>query len=136
MAFKTLKKSLIMALVLHMPNFNLLFVMTTDTSAVSVGRILEQDFGEGLEPVAFENKKLSPTEMHYSAYERELLSIVRAIGKWRHYFEGQKLIVQTGHSSLRHLPNQPNVNQRNWKWASILLEYDISRGNRAILGVS
>ena len=119
-AFKTLKKSLLTAPVLHMPNFELPFVLTTDASAVSVGGILEQDFGAGLQPVAFESKKLPPAEMRYSAYERELLGIVWAIGKWRHYFEGRKLIVQTDHSSLRHLPNQPSVNRRIWKWVSIL----------------
>ena len=125
MAFKTLKRSLVTAPVLHMPNFDLPFVLTTDASAVSIGGILEQDFGSGLQPVAYESKKLSPAEMRYSAYERELLGIVWAIGKWRHYFEGRKLIVQTDHSSLRHLPNQPSVNRRIWKWVSILQGYDI-----------
>ena len=87
---------------------------------VSVGGILEQDFGQGLQPVAYESWKLNPAETRYSAYERELLGIVWAIGKWRHYFEGRKFIVQTDHSSLRHLPNQPSVNRRIWKWVSIL----------------
>ena len=68
----------------------------------------------------------------YSAYERELLGIVWAIGKWRHYFEGHKFIVQTDHSSLRHLPNQPSVNRRIWKWVSILQGYDMEI--RHILG--
>ena len=35
------------------------------------------------------------------------------------------MIVQTDHSSLRHLPNQPSVNRRIWKWVSILQGYDI-----------
>ena len=35
------------------------------------------------------------------------------------------MIVQTDHSSLRHLPNQPSVNYRIWKWVSILQGYDI-----------
>ena len=96
------------------------FVVTTDASLVSVGAILEQDFGQGLQPVAFESRKLNPAETHYLAYERELLGIVWAIGKWRHYFEGRKFIVQTDHSSLPHLANQPSVNRRIWKWVSIL----------------
>ena len=103
-----------------MPDFERPFVVTIDASLVSVGAILEQDFGQGLQLVAFESRKLNPAETHYSTYERELLGIVWAIGKWRHYFEGRKFIVQTGHSSLRHLPNQPSVNRRIWKWVSIL----------------
>ena len=124
-AFRELKRSLIIALVLHMPDFHRPFVVTTDASAVSVGGILEQDFGQSLQPVAYESRKLNPVETRYSAYERELLGIVWAIGKWRHYFEGRKFIVQTDHSSLRHLPNQPSVNRRIWKWVSILQGYDM-----------
>ena len=108
-----------------MPDFERPFVVTTDASLVSVGAILEQDFGEGLQPVVFESRTLNPAETRYSAYERELLGIAWAIGKWRHYFEGRKFIVQTDHSSLRHLPNQPSVNRRIWKWVSILQGYDI-----------
>ena len=52
-SFNELKKSLVIAPVLRMPNFDLPFVVTTDASLVSVGAILEQDFGQGLQPVAF-----------------------------------------------------------------------------------
>ena len=124
-AFNDLKTSLVVAPVLRIPNFDLQFVVTTDASLVSVGAILEQDFGRGLQPVAYESRKLNPAETRYSAYERELLGIVWAIGKWRHYLEGKHFVVQTDHSSLRHLPNQPSVNRRIWKWVSILQGYDI-----------
>ena len=62
--------------VLKMPDFDRPFVVTTDASLVSVGAILKQDFGQGLQPVAFESRKLNPAETHYLAYERELLGIV------------------------------------------------------------
>ena len=68
---------------------------------------------------------MDPMETRYSTYERELLGIVWAIGKWRHYLEGKHFILQTDHSSLRHLPNQPSFNRRIWKWVSILQGYDI-----------
>ena len=83
-AFNDLKMSLVVAPVLRIPDFELPFVVTTDASLVSVGAILEQDFGQGLQPVAYESRKLNPAETRYSAYERELLGIVWAIGKWRH----------------------------------------------------
>ena len=75
-AFCELKRSLVVAPVLHMPNFDLPFVVTTDASLVSVGAILEQDFGQGLQPIAYDSKKLNPAETRYSAYERELLGII------------------------------------------------------------
>ena len=65
---------------LQMPDFECPFVVTTDASLVSVGAILEQDFGQGHQPVAFESRKLNLAETRYSVYERELLGIVWAIG--------------------------------------------------------
>ena len=62
--------------VLKMPDFECPFVVTTDASLVLVGAILEEDFGQGLQPIAFESRKLNPAETRYSAYERELLGIV------------------------------------------------------------
>ena len=48
-----------------MPDFERPFVVTADASLVSVGAILEQDFGQGLQPVAFESRKLNPAETRY-----------------------------------------------------------------------
>ena len=124
-AFSRLKRALTTAPVLKLPDFTKQFVITTDASAVSVGGVIEQDFGQGLQPVAYESKKLGPAETRYSAYERELLGIIYAIGKWRHYVEGRRFVIRTDHSSLRHLPNQPSVHRRIWKWISILQQYDV-----------
>ena len=90
-SFNSLKRSLVLAPVLKIPDFDLPFVLTTDASLVSVGAILQQDFGQGLQPVAYESRKLNPAETRYSAYERELLGMVWAIGKWRHYLEGRRV---------------------------------------------
>ena len=75
-AFRELKRSFVTAPVLEMPGFGRTGVVTTNASLVSVGTILEQDFGQGFQPVAFESRKLNPTETQYSAYEREMLGIV------------------------------------------------------------
>ena len=102
------------------------FVVTTDASDVAVGAILEQDFGSGLQPVAFASRKLNSTEICYSAYEWELLGIVWAISQWKHYFQGpHPIIIQTDHASLRHLPNQTFVNSRVWRWLLILQGYNL-----------
>ena len=78
---------------LKLPDFEKEFVITTDASLVALGAILEQDFGNGLQPVAFAFHELLPTEARYSAYERELLGIVWAIGQWRQYLDGKHFIV-------------------------------------------
>ena len=114
-----------MAPILRLPNFDLQFVFTTDASDMALGAILEQDFGNGLQPIAYASRKLNTTEARYSAYERELLGIVWAVGQWRQYVDGHQFVVKMDHNSLKHLPNQASVNRRIWKWAGILQGYDI-----------
>ena len=125
-AFAQLKVAMSTAPVLAFPDFERDFILTTDASLVAVGDILQQDQGRGLQPVAYSSKKLNSAEIRYSAYERELLGIVWAVGQWRHYLQGRHFIVQTDHSSLRYLPNQASVHRRIWKWIGILQSYDIT----------
>ena len=125
-SFLALKISLATAPVLRLPDFEHQFVVTTDASDVAIGAILQQDVGMGLQPIAFASRKLQQAEVRYSAYERELLGIVWALGQWKHYFQGpHPIIIQTDHAPLRHLPNQASVNSRIWKWLSILQGYHI-----------
>ena len=85
-SFKALKVAISTTPILRLPDFERQFVIMTDASDVAIGAILEQDFGLGLQPIAFSSRKLNSTEIGYSAYERELLGIVWAIGQWKHYF--------------------------------------------------
>ena len=75
-----LKAALATAPVLRLPDFDQQFVVTTDASDVAVGAILEQNFGYGLQPIVFASRKLNKAEIRYSAYKRELLGIVWALG--------------------------------------------------------
>ena len=121
-----MKIALVMAPVLRLPDFDHQFVVTTDASDVAIGAILQQDTGMGLQPIAYASRKLHQAEVRYSAYERELLGIVWALGQWKHYFQGpHPIVIQTDHAPLRHLPNQASINSRIWKWLSILQGYDV-----------
>ena len=125
-AFNRLKLALTTVPVLRLPDFERQFVVTTDASDAVVGAILEQDFGKGLQPVAFASRKLNGAEMRYSAYERELLCMVWALAQWKHYFRGLHFVViQTDHAPLRYLPNQVSVNARIWKSISIMQGYNL-----------
>ena len=121
-----MKIALATAPVLRLPNFDHQFIVTTNASDVAVGAILQQDTGMGLQPLTYASRKLQQAEVRYSAYERELLGIVWALGQWKHYFQGPyPILIQTDHAPLRHLPNQASINSRIWKWLSILQGYDI-----------
>ena len=112
-SFLAIKIALATAPILRLPDFDHQFIVTTDASDVAIGAILQQDVGMGLQPIAFASRKLQQAEVRYSAYERELLGIVWALGQWKHYFQGpHPIIIQTDHAPLRHLPNQASFNSR------------------------
>ena len=80
-SFLALKAAMASAPVLRLPDFERQFVVMPDASDMAIGAILEQDFGSGLQPIAFSSQKLNSTEIRYSVYERELLGIVWAISQ-------------------------------------------------------
>ena len=92
-----------------------------EASNFATGAILIQDFGEGWQPVAFDSKKLKPSQRNYSAFDRKLLGIYRAVTYWRCYLHGRRFEVLTDHATLRHLLNQPELtNARRIRWIADL----------------
>lgn len=122
--FRRLKTAMVTGPVLQLPDFAREFTVTADSSEVSAGAVSQQDFGKGLQPVCYGSGELNPAECRYSVYERELLCIVWAVGKWRHYIAGAHFTIDTDHDSLKNLPSQPAVNRRVWKWLQVLQGYD------------
>ena len=76
------------------------FVIDTDASDYCIGGVLQQDIGNGLQPVAYFSKKLTGAPRNYATHERELLAIVVAVKKWRHYVDGKVTKVVTDHAPL------------------------------------
>jgi RNase H-like domain found in reverse transcriptase len=88
------------------------FTITTDASDFAVGAVLQQDQGQGPQPVAFTSRKMNPAERNYPAHDKELLAVIHALKKWRVYLEGRPFIVYSDHATLRHLQKQPSLSQR------------------------
>ena len=100
-SFLVLKDAMATVPIMCLPDFERQFVVTTDASDVTIGAILEQDFGSGLQLIELSSWKLNATEITYSVYERNLLGILWAIGQWKHYFQGpHPIVIQMNHVPL------------------------------------
>jgi len=119
-AFETLKQAVTQLPILTVPDFSKTFTVETDASSKGLGVVLLQ---EG-KPLAFWSQALSERSQNKSVYERELMAVVQAIHKWKHYLMGSHFIVVTDQKSLRFLNDQRLLTEEQFKWASKLIGFD------------
>lgn len=123
-AFESLKAALTSAPVLLVPDMDKPFHVFADASQQAIGAVLMQDQGRGLQPVAFESRKLTPAERNYPIHEIELLAVVHALKVWRCYLEGTQFYTNTDHQSLQYLMTQPHLSRRQARWVEFLQQFD------------
>ena len=105
---------------LAVPNFSKPFVVETDACGTGLGAVLMQ---EG-RPLAFWSTTLSERNQRKSVYDRELMAVVKAVQKWRHYLLGNHFIIKTDQKSLKFLTEQRMIGEEQHKWISKLAGYD------------
>ena len=72
-------------------------------------------------PISYLSQALGQKNMGLSIYEKELLALVTAVTKWRHYLEGYHFIIYTDHQSLKYLLEQRISTPLQQKWLTKLL---------------
>ncbi|CAI7871273.1 unnamed protein product [Closterium sp. NIES-53] len=77
------------------------FEVITDASDFAIGAVLLQDFGNGLQLIAYESRKLQAAKRNYPIHNKEMLAIIRAFKLWRCYLTGADVTVCTDHKSLQ-----------------------------------
>lgn len=106
--FEALKKAMVTVPVLALPDFTKEFVVEIDASGLGLGVVLMQ----AERPIAYLSKTLSLINKEKSVYERELMAIVLALQKWRHYLLGCHFQVRTDQHNLKFLIEQKTVNYK------------------------
>jgi hypothetical protein len=84
-SFEILKQKLSTTPVLRGPNWSLPFHICTDASDIALGVVLGQRENQIPYAIYFISKNLSPAEVNYTVTKKELLVVIHAINKFRHY---------------------------------------------------
>ncbi|WVZ80930.1 hypothetical protein U9M48_028363 [Paspalum notatum var. saurae] len=120
-AFGTLKKLLTSAPVLAQLDITKPFDVYCDASGSGLSCVLMQ---EG-RVIAYASCQLRKHEVNYPTHDLELLAVVYALKKWRHYLLGNTCHIYTDHKSLKYIFTQPELNMRQRRWLELIKDYDL-----------
>ncbi|GJP57109.1 hypothetical protein CLOM_g16150 [Closterium sp. NIES-68] len=109
-AFSALKTFMFLAPVLCIADPYCPFEVITHANDIAIGAELLQDFGEGLQSIAYELRKLHPPEQNYPIHDKEMLAIVQPFKVWWCYLKGVDVTVRTGHRNLQYIHVQLLLN--------------------------
>jgi transposase InsO family protein len=103
-------------------------VVECDASGMATGGVLMQYDDSGiLRPVAFMSKKMSPAEVNYEIYDKEMLAIIRCIEEWDaqlvslHHFT-----IRTDHRNLAYFKETQKLSKRQVRWSQQLSKYNFT----------
>jgi hypothetical protein len=120
-SFQELKKRLMIALILVMPNMEKLFSIYSDALGQGLGCVLMQDD----RVVAYTSRQLRKHEVNYLTHDLELVAVVHALKIWRHYLMRKRCELYTDHKSLKYIFTQANLNLRQSRWLELVKDYDL-----------
>lgn len=134
-AFNTLKAAFDAAPVLTHFDPQHHIIVETDASDYAISAILSQIKPEDndIHPIAFHSRTMTPAEINYDIYDKELLAIVDCFTHWRNYLEGSHHTVQvfSDHQNLTTFLDKKQLNRRQSRWSQFLARFDFHINHRA-----
>ena len=102
-ACSILKDKLVSAPIVVAPDWDLPFEIMCDASNYAIGEVLGQKRDRIFQVIHYATRTLNDAQLNYATTKKELLAIVFAFDKFRPYLIGNKVIVHTDHSAIKHL---------------------------------
>ena len=126
-AFQELKRALGESTLLHLPDLQQEFEVSTDASDLGLGCVLSQRDRSGVDrPVSFVSKAFSSSEKNWHIRDKEVFAFIFALRKFRPYLLGMHFTWFTDHCGLQWLHNTKDPRGRYARWVEELSEFDFS----------
>eukprot|EP01135_Chromosphaera_perkinsii_P011529 Nk52_evm28s2426 gene=Nk52_evmTU28s2426 len=124
--FRKLINKLSQTLTLYTADPEKRFYVFGDASDEALGVALMQKVDGQFVPIEFASRKFSESELHYTTTEKELIAIVYATAKWRHWLHLNNFTVLTDHKALTYFMNLKQLTGRLARWFLRLMEFPIT----------
>ena len=99
-SIEQIKIAIMNADALLLPNWNEDFILYTDASDWAIGAVLMQEHEGEEKPIFYGSRRMLDRERNYSVTEKECLSIIWAIEKYKIYLLHREFIIKTDHKAL------------------------------------
>lgn len=77
-------------------------------------------------PFIFINKNVTPKELKYTVTKKEILDVVHAVNKFRHYITSYQVFIHTYHPTIKYLMNKTITNGKITRWLLLMQEFNLT----------
>lgn len=124
-AFRQIIQRLTSAPVLAFADATKPYILHVDASMDGLGAVLNQEYLEGLRPVAFASRKLCQSEKNYPIHQLEFLALKWAVvDKFHDYLYGARFTVRTDNNPLTYVLTTAKLSATGHRWLANLTTYD------------
>jgi hypothetical protein len=103
------------------------FHVHINASLLVVGALLAQNIiGKNDQPIVYASKLLNNAKQNYSTIEKEALTMVVTLHKFKHYLLGNRFLFYVDHMALFYFVNKPHVSKRITMHLLLFMEYDFT----------
>lgn len=126
-AFEKIRDCLINAPVLAFADPTKMYILHVDASMNGLGAVLNQEYPEGLRPVAFASRKLKDSEHNYPVHQLEFLALKWAVvDKFHDYLYGAQFVVRTDNNPLTYVLTSAKLSAVGHRWLAALATYNFT----------
>lgn len=125
--FESVKQLFVEAVVLKYPDHGKQYYLQTDASNYALGgQLYQYDNENNIAVIAFTSRTFKGAELNYHTTEKELLSILHCLNKFRIYLMGRKFTIITDNKALTFLNKCYLSSSRMTRWILAIQEFDFT----------
>src|SRR5215813_9445220 len=125
-SFEKIINLLTSASIMKSPDWSLSFELMCDASDYAVGTVLGQRKEGKPYVIHYVSRTLNSAQMNYTTTEKELLTVIFALDKFRSYLIGSSTIVYSDHAAVRYLMSKQDAKPRLLRWILLLQEFNLT----------
>jgi hypothetical protein len=123
--FNELKSCMLKAPILAFPDYKKPFFIQSDASKFGAGGILYQlDENKNQQVISYASWTFDRAQRGYHTSEREFLALIKCVKKWKAFFWGRKISIESDHEALKGVLNLRDPYGRIARWFALLSQFN------------